>query len=79
MRERGCQATLHESKILAIDGFLGPDNPDLNVGDVQDFNCKVDANGPYYLNCVQRELRKHDVIKGKRHAKLKKYLRSELD
>ena len=76
----GKQARLHDSKIVVDNGFLGPHNPLLKVMDIQQFNFQEGDDGLYYLNTIQRDLRKNDVIKGKKRVtKLKKDLRSELD
>ena len=76
----GKQVTLCDSKIIVDNGFLGPHNPLLKVDDIQQFNFQEGDDGLYYLNTIQRDLRKNNVIKGKKQVtKLKKDLKSELD
>jgi len=76
----GKQAVLHDSKIIVDNGFFGQHNPLLKVDDIQQFNFQEGDDGPYFLNTIQRDLRKNDILEGKKQVtKLKKDLRSELD
>jgi len=57
----GKQATLCDSKIIADNEFLGPHNLLLKVKNIQQFNFQEGDDGPYYLNTIQRDLRKNNV------------------
>ena len=68
VRWGGKQSKLRNSTILSADGFLGTFNSILNVGDVQKFQFKEGDDGTYYLNPIQHELWKFDVIKGTKNV-----------
>jgi hypothetical protein len=54
-------------------GFLGPHSPKLKVGDMQHMQFQEEDEGPYYMDPIQRQLRKYDEIKGmKSNNRLKK-------
>jgi len=53
---------------LQLNNPLETFNPILNVGNNQKFQFKDSDNGSYYLNLIQYELQKSDVIKGKKNV-----------
>ena len=62
------QLKLCNSTILSAYVFLGTFNSILKVGDVQKFQFKVGDDRPYYLNPIEHELQKFDVIKGMKNV-----------
>ena len=70
------QRSMHSSKILEENGFLGNFPRVLNPGDVQEFNFTTKDDGPFYLSVTERKKKKHNVTTGQ---KLKRnFTRSEL-
>jgi hypothetical protein len=60
----GTQSKVRVTEIKIESGFLGPHSPKLKNGDMQHMQFKEEDEGPYYMDPIQRQLRKYDEIKG---------------
>jgi hypothetical protein len=53
---------MHDTKIMQEQGYLGPYNCTLIPGDIQRLTFQPTETGPFWMNPVERERRRHDII-----------------
>jgi hypothetical protein len=73
----GKQGKLRDTVIKQQQGYLGPHDPKLKVGDAQHMIFQPTDEGPFWMTPEEREKRRHDVrVQGKK--KKRKYDKEEL-
>jgi hypothetical protein len=73
----GKQSKLHPSLIKQVDGYLGPFNRKLNEGDVQTMVFSVTDDGPFWMEALEREEKRKDVVISNKFVK-RKYTKEDL-
>ncbi len=59
---RGNKPKMRDTKIMQEQGYLGPYDRTLMPGDIQPLTFQLTETGPFWMNPVERERRRHDII-----------------